>query len=1024
MCRIRALAALLCLVCVLLTPGLLGAQEARPKADEMVARDPVLAEMFRLRTTEEREAWVVERARSDHRYATLLPVAAVWFERERRWDRVRELARLQMRAAEVYDQELARQDSHWETKERLLASAHTTASRVAIPAGQAFEALQHALAALDYLERAMQKRAARGLPPLSEMDRLFHRGREGLLSSGYLQIHRAYHELSEYRHAADYERKAYEIIAASPDLDLYSIARTFEARAAAAAGHHGQALEIMERAVTHVFAEPFPRGTYFVPLVGMIQLNVLAATYAAHVGDIDRAIAHVERAIELHRKKGDGENLLEAALKKLQIAHQGGKTNVVETTLAAIEHQLSSAGGSALAPSQLYRLALFKAQTELAKAEGNEDPAHLRAADAQLAFAIEVADAHRGQLRQAGNIPILERWQEDVFALAVGTRVRLHRATGDAAEAARALAAAEQSASQWFLDDVAKARANLVPAGDLIAKTVLDGLDNDIGKIVVELSATAQADERVAKVAKLAELRKSRDRQVATMSQQAPRLAELLKPQHIGLESLRSLIDDDQVVVRFARSDAGIAAWAITRTELHLAQLPVASGALDAHVARFRQHLAQATAEDAAAAQQIGAELYDTLLAPVLSPLRGRYARLAIVPVGNLAMIPFEALMMPAEAGKRMFLVERFETVYAPSLSIFAMLVRHAARERPGPPWLFAVADPDYSGSGAAIARSPASRLAVVAARRGLSLSPLPGTRREVERIAAAFPSRRHLLFGRDASVDSVKASTLSDYDFVHLAAHGILPGQVTGIDHPSIALTPGDANDGLLTFFDIVRLGFKAYLTVVSACNTAIGPAYASEGMISFTRALLGRSSDHALTSLWEVDDAATAMLMVEFYRRVLGGERPGRALRQAKLAMIRTTIEDPSAPAGSGAATSDGLPGRWPAFWSAFILHGGDTAVRFVDPGDDHLLGSAKAPVRTSGIPGQRWYLGRLRCPDGTRPGWKRHGNVGVGVYGSIVDLYVVECSDGTRHGIHLDAYHQGHFERRPVPGFTIGP
>ena len=85
-------------------------------------------------------------------------------------------------------------------------------------------------------------------------------------------------------------------------------------------------------------------------------------------------------------------------------------------------------------------------------------------------------------------------------------------------------------------------------------------------------------------------------------------------------------------------------------------------------------------------------------------------------------------------------------------------------------------------------------------------------------------------------------------------------------------------------------------------------------------------------------------------------------------------------------------------------------------------HPLGSQKNPVRADAAQGQREYLNRLRCADGSRPEYARSGNVGEGVYGYIVDLYEVDCGDaapGTTQ-VYMDLYHGGYVEQELVEGF----
>ncbi|HEX2764003.1 MAG TPA: hypothetical protein VHM92_09230 [Allosphingosinicella sp.] len=84
---------------------------------------------------------------------------------------------------------------------------------------------------------------------------------------------------------------------------------------------------------------------------------------------------------------------------------------------------------------------------------------------------------------------------------------------------------------------------------------------------------------------------------------------------------------------------------------------------------------------------------------------------------------------------------------------------------------------------------------------------------------------------------------------------------------------------------------------------------------------------------------------------------------------------------------------------------------------------LGSKANPVRENMPKGEYAYLGRLRCPDGAKPAVARDGNVGLGVYRNIVDLFTLTCPGAAPVKVYMDMYHDGP-ENRPVPGFTIVP
>ena len=79
------------------------------------------------------------------------------------------------------------------------------------------------------------------------------------------------------------------------------------------------------------------------------------------------------------------------------------------------------------------------------------------------------------------------------------------------------------------------------------------------------------------------------------------------------------------------------------------------------------------------------------------------------------------------------------------------------------------------------------------------------------------------------------------------------------------------------------------------------------SEGLVGLTRGFMYAGAPRIVSSLWQVDDQATAQLMTRFYRHMLqGGARPAAALRRAQMELARDA--------------------RWaaPYFWAGFVLQG----------------------------------------------------------------------------------------------------
>ena len=84
---------------------------------------------------------------------------------------------------------------------------------------------------------------------------------------------------------------------------------------------------------------------------------------------------------------------------------------------------------------------------------------------------------------------------------------------------------------------------------------------------------------------------------------------------------------------------------------------------------------------------------------------------------------------------------------------------------------------------------------------------------------------------------------------------------------------------------------------------------------------------------------------------------------------------------------------------------------------------FGSRDNPVRVYLPDGERAYLGRLTCGDGTPPSFRRTGSLGQGPFTTILDHYEVLCG-AKRFDVIMDMYHPGYAERRAVPGFSLKP
>jgi CHAT domain len=174
---------------------------------------------------------------------------------------------------------------------------------------------------------------------------------------------------------------------------------------------------------------------------------------------------------------------------------------------------------------------------------------------------------------------------------------------------------------------------------------------------------------------------------------------------------------------------------------------------------------------------------------------------------------------------------------------------------------------------------------------------PLPGARAEAQAIATRFAVDP--LIGAEATPDVVLAALEEPVDLLYLAAHGV------SSDEAPLTLSFLALTGGRLTAGEVQRLRLpNRPLVVLSACQTGLGQSHAG-GTIGLSRAFVLAGASAVVSTLWNVDDAATKELMGDFADH-LTAMRPADALRAAMLSARDRHPADP-------------------ALWAGVILFGG---------------------------------------------------------------------------------------------------
>lgn len=174
-------------------------------------------------------------------------------------------------------------------------------------------------------------------------------------------------------------------------------------------------------------------------------------------------------------------------------------------------------------------------------------------------------------------------------------------------------------------------------------------------------------------------------------------------------------------------------------------------------------------------------------------------------------------------------------------------------------------------------------------------------------------------LSGFDANVDRVASTTAAGARFIHFATHGI--ADLARPSRSGLVFSMWDAAgrpvEGYWRFDQIATSHLpQTELVTLGACETAIGRAHSNShaGIPSLSHAFLRAGARRVISTLWKVDDAASALLMVEFYRILLQEHenRPAVALWRAQQKISKT-------------------PHRThPYFWAGFVLIGDWNPIR----------------------------------------------------------------------------------------------
>lgn len=406
-------------------------------------------------------------------------------------------------------------------------------------------------------------------------------------------------------------------------------------------------------------------------------------------------------------------------------------------------------------------------------------------------------------------------------------------------------------------------------------------------------AAAKRAEEIAALSASLAQLR-------ADLVAAIPDFAQWVRPAAPTVAEMQARLKHDEAVLITMPSRSRTFNMLITADQVVLAPSDQGRPQVRALVSDLRAALDGKALPDAASFARNAAALHAIVLPDrAAAALAGR-TRVAVVTSDALSRLPFGVLLpaVPAvdqqdyKAMDWMVRTHAFSIALTPSAA-FSTQAPRAERLSflgVGAPTLSGVADP--AGGSVSLFRGG---LAAIDDLR--ALRPLPASANEIAQVAAIKGfSARLALTGDDATEYRVRKASAADYGVLLFATHGLMDGEVAGLNEPALVLTPPAGpsqadNDGLLLASEIGSLQLAADFVILSACNSAAGRNETAPAYTGLANAFLGSGAQGLLLSHWRVRDDAAAYLSTTTVTRTLAGETRAEALRQAQLALIDGT-------------------------------------------------------------------------------------------------------------------------------------
>ena len=401
-----------------------------------------------------------------------------------------------------------------------------------------------------------------------------------------------------------------------------------------------------------------------------------------------------------------------------------------------------------------------------------------------------------------------------------------------------------------------------------------------------------------------------------------PAYVEMAGRNALSVKDVAQVLAEDEALIFFSDGGVDYYGGVITRKQAVVRKIDQEPGRIADLVADLRRSFDPIGGRAPSFRSDSAVSLYIQLMAPLEAALSERPKHLVLVPDGPLESLPFSVLLTNDEEyddfASAPWLSDRYTLSRVPSVTSLFML-RSLGLATPGSQPFFGIGDPKLGPPG--ITRGYGlDELTTMQGGIELdnlrALPSLPDTAEELRHLQKMLDaSSTALLLGADATETNLKSRPLDDFKTVAFATHGLIAGEVLGMQEPGLVLTPPAtltaADDGYLSASEIAALNFNAEIILLSACNTAAPNQVGAEGLSGLAKAFFFAGARNLLVSHWPVDSVAAATLTTQMF--TLRNVDPTLSYSQALGTAMKKLRNTPE--------------GRFahPIFWAPFEVVGG---------------------------------------------------------------------------------------------------